>query len=394
MSKKHSILPASSCERWWNCPGSIHACKNIPNPPNFYTAEGTVAHSLAEVYLRRALDRATDPDPGDDSYLTSLEERIGTEIRQDGFSIEVTEEMVDAVIAYIDYVIDLWDKCGQPEVKLEHKIELKEINAVLFGTVDCHFVVPFDVVHVFDFKYGAGKRVSAYENKQLMEYALGIMLKEDCSRFVIHVCQPRVEDGFTSYEGDSDVMHRFHKEFEQRVVKALDPKAPLVPGDWCKGTFCPNRVQCSALSGLTHKLVVKDFGEPVMPDAMTHEQIAKVLQYEEVVKDWMAKVREHAKELMIQGEEIPGFKLVESQGHAKWIDEAVVIAEFEDEVGEKLYEKQLVSPAKLEKILGKKKLGPDFRDNYTQRPMIGYKIVETSEKGEPIKTIKAQEDFQ
>ena len=377
--RKHSILPASSCERWWNCPGSVAACKDIPNPPNKYTAEGTVAHAVAESALRNPEQR--------------LDDLIGTTRMQDGFEIEITEEMIDAVDEFAEYVLKFWAASGMPELLLETKIELKEVNAVLFGTADVIMVVPFETVHVFDFKYGQGKRVSAWKNKQLMEYVLGVMLKEDCCKFVIHICQPRVEDGFSSYEGTSDEILQFHKEMGQRAAAALASKAPLVPGDWCKQTFCPARVTCPALHKLAGELVRQDFRAVAVVDTLHIDHIIKVLKYEDTIKDWMARVRDHAKELMLQGQEIPGYKVVQSFGHAKWIDEEVVVAEFEDEFGDKLWEKKLISPSRLEKLAGKKKLGKDFRDEYTTRPEAGYKIVETDEKGEPVKTIKAQEDF-
>jgi hypothetical protein len=377
--RKHSILPASSCERWWNCPGSVHACKDIPNPPNKYTAEGTVAHAVAELSLREP--------------TKNLDDLIGEVRIQDGFEIEITEEMINAVLEYKSYVLGIWNELRRPPILLETKIELKEVNAVLFGSPDCILVKPYDVVHVFDFKYGAGKRVSAWKNKQLLEYVLGVMLQEDCSNFVIHICQPRVDDGFTSYAGTSDEIFQFQKELAQHATDALDPKAQLIPGDWCKESFCPYRMSCPALHDLAKELVAKDFSAPAVVDTLSMDHIIKILKYEDTVKDWMARVRDHAKELMIQGQNIPGYKIVQSLGHAKWIDPDVVIAEFEGDYGEKIYDKKLLSPAQLEKVIGKKVLGKDFRENYTIREEIGYKIVEENEKGEPIKTIKAQEDF-
>lgn len=377
--KKHSILSASSCERWWNCPGSVAACKDIPNPANKYTAEGTVAHAIAEESLR---------DP-----YKSLEEYIGTTRIQDGFEIEITEEMIDAVIEYKSYVLRIWNDAGRPPMVFEGKIELTEVNAVLWGSADCYFAVPYGIVHVFDFKYGEGKRVSAWENKQLLYYALGVMLKEDCGMATIHICQPRVEDGFSSYDQTNEQMQQFHKDLAVHAQQALDPKAPLCPGDWCKATFCPKRPTCPALHKLSHEIAVSDFNTLPITDVLTIEQIVKVLKYEDTIKDWMAKVRDHAKELMLQGQDIPGYKIVQSFGHAKWLDDNLVLAEFGDEFGDKLFEKKLISPAKFEKLAGKKRLGDNFRDEYTVRPESGYKIVEEGEKGEPVKTIKPQEDF-
>lgn len=376
---KHSILSASSCERWWNCPGSVRMCKDIPNPPNKYTAEGTVAHSLAELSLEH-------PN-------MSLEPHIGKMKIQDGFEIEITEQMVDAVYEYRNYVLGVQKEEGGWPLRLETRIELKEVNAVLFGTVDCVMVVPFKTVHVFDLKFGQGKRVSAWQNKQLMEYALGVGLQEDCDEYVLHICQPRVEDGFTSFRVSAEDMDQFQADLEKRSEEALNPKAKMVPGDWCKGSFCPARFKCPALNGLAQDLVAKDFAAPAVVDKLTMEHIVKVLKYEDTIKDWMARVRDHAKELMLQGEDVPGYKVVQSLGNAKWVDESVIKAEFEDEFGDKMYSKKLLSPAQFEKVAGKKRLGPSFRADYTIRMETGFKIVGNDKKGEPVKLAKPEEDF-
>lgn len=378
---EHSKLSASSCERWWNCPGSVNACADIPNPTNKYMAEGTVAHRIGEFGIK--------------TPTANLDVYIGKVMEQEGFDIEVTEEMVDAAIEYATYVLDVQSKEeGFPQLQVEVRVELTEVNKVLFGTADAILVVPFKRIHVFDLKYGEGKRVSAWKNKQLMEYALGVMLKEDVSECVLHVCQPRVEDGFTSYTCSKEEMQEFLEEITVRSTVALQSDAPRIPGDWCKGSFCPARQTCPALQGLARELVGKDFAAPAVVDTLTMDHIIKVLKYEDTIKDWMAKVRDHAKELMIKGEDVPGYKVVQSLGHAKWVDEDVIKAEFEDEFGDKIFtERKLLSPAKFEKLAGKKRLGKDFRDDYTVRPEAGYKIVETEENGEPIKLTKAQDDF-
>ncbi len=59
------------------------------------------------------------------------------------------------------------------------------------------------------------------------------------------------------------------------------------------------------------------------------------------------------------GTKIPGFKLVPKRSHRKWGDKEKVIERFIESFGAKIYETdQLLSPAKLEKIVGKKKIEP------------------------------------
>lgn len=342
-------------------------------------------HSLAE-HVLRAVQKHWPTD-----FTRCLEDFIGTTQMEQGFEIEITEDKVDAVYTYTDYVLEVWGQTNYSPMILETKVEIPEIN---FGSPDCVMVVPFDTVHVFDAKFGQGKRVSAWENKQLLTYALAYMLKEDCTKFVLHICQPRVEDGFTTFSGTLEDITAFHVELKEKAAAAIAPNAPLIPGDWCKSTFCPNRVSCKALNKLAHDVIVSDFSDPMPVDQLSLQQILNVLKYEDTIKDWMSKVGEVAKEMMLRGEEVPGYKVVQSLGHAKWIDEDVIKAEFEDEYGDKIYKpKELVSPTQLEKVIGKKNLGATFREDYTYRPMSGYRIVPEDAKGDRVTLNAPQNDF-
>lgn len=381
-TRKHSKLSASSCERWWNCPGSVNACENLPNPPSEYSAEGTVAHRWAELILTKKRTPVFE---------------VGQIVEQDGFEIELTEEMFDHVTAYVEYVQAVIKEAGPSAiVRYEVKVELEEVGSGMFGTADVAIEVPYVIIHAIDFKYGAGKRVKAWKNKQGMYYVLGVAMKADCPKFKVHIFQPRVEEGVTTYEGDATELKEFENELRERAALALSKDAPLIPGDHCKGSFCPNRVNCRALAELSHDVVAKDFDELPQVQTLTTEQIIKVLKYEDTIKDWMSKVKDFAKDIMIKGIEIPGYKVVKSLGHAKWIDPEAVIAEYSDEFGDAIFkpvEKELLSPAQFEKLVGKKRLGKEFRDDNTVRPDAGEKIVEADEKGESLRHTNAQEDF-
>ena len=54
--RAHSELGASSCERWWNCPGSVAASRGMPNRSSPAAELGTAAHEVAELCLRNGQD--------------------------------------------------------------------------------------------------------------------------------------------------------------------------------------------------------------------------------------------------------------------------------------------------------------------------------------------------
>src|SRR5690242_1931335 len=85
----HSSIGASSMYRWSVCPGSVNLSQGIHAPSSRYAAEGTCAHSLADVCLSTTMDA--------DVYL-------GAKRTADGHDFVVDDEMVDGVQLYLDTV--------------------------------------------------------------------------------------------------------------------------------------------------------------------------------------------------------------------------------------------------------------------------------------------------
>lgn len=374
----HSRLPASSAERWFNCPGSIAMTAHFPTEPNRYMAEGTVAHGLAADALMNRWD------------IEKLESFIGTHRVQDGFEIEITEEMTDAVWVYVDAVRECADRPGAIVI-IEERIELGHINSILFGTCDACVIWPYDALHVFDFKYGSGMPVSPWKNKQLLEYAVGFFFREDVERITLNIVQPRSKAGedVGTYELCAAELLEFERDLAKAVKAALAPDAPLVAGDWCRKTFCPAFAQCPAAGARARDLVVSDFEDkPPALEALEITKIKAILDRADFIVGWVEKVKEHAKERALRGEHIPGYKLVTSYGHRKWSDETAVVEAFETSYGERIYDQKLKSPAQLEKIVGKKEV-----EGLTFRPENGYRLVTENAKGEPVKLTKIEDDF-
>ncbi|MDU2112484.1 MAG: DUF2800 domain-containing protein, partial [Clostridiales bacterium] len=50
---KHALLSASSASRWINCPPSARLTENIKEETSVYAEEGSLAHELAELKVRK-----------------------------------------------------------------------------------------------------------------------------------------------------------------------------------------------------------------------------------------------------------------------------------------------------------------------------------------------------
>ena len=56
MPEEHAFLSASGAHRWINCTPSAALEKQFPDTAGSYAAEGTLAHSLAELKLRKQFE--------------------------------------------------------------------------------------------------------------------------------------------------------------------------------------------------------------------------------------------------------------------------------------------------------------------------------------------------
>jgi hypothetical protein len=348
--------------------------EQFPAEPNIYMAEGTAAHGLVYDILKNNRQKKSFAYPN--------------EREVDGFTVKVMPEMIDAVWQFVEYVRSKTEHGAI--IKLEEKIRLPQVHEALFATPDVRVLIPFKKLYVFDFKYGSGKKVSAFDNKQLRYYALYDAMNEDVDEIELTIVQPRYQGGWIDVETLTyKHLMAFKEELKVRAANALRQEAPLVAGPWCHSTFCPAAAQCPSVAAKAKELIARDFSEAPSPRSLTLKQIKNVLDHADFLTNWIAKVKDHAKEIALQGEKIPGYKLVQSYGHRAWRSEEAVHADLGTRYGDDIFEPpKLKSPAKLEKIVGK-----DIVERYAFKPENGYKLVTEDEKGEEVKTITAQEDF-
>ncbi|MBW1812638.1 MAG: DUF2800 domain-containing protein [Deltaproteobacteria bacterium] len=363
----HSILGASSSVRWMNCPGSVEAVKNYKNEESVYAAEGTVAHGIIA-------DALLSKNPL--TYRKTLDKKIGDTVMQGEFEIEVTEQMIDAVDEFLELVAQETESgCI---IKVEERVNLQKFNTHLFGTADVVIIKPFLWIKVLDFKYGAGIKVNAYENTQGMCYLTYAWEGEDVEYGEVIICQPRKEDGTSRYQVSYKQYQEFKKDLLFKAKAALTKGAKLNAGPWCKKSFCPHFAVCTATHDLAHSIVARDFSDPIAPETLPMNKIVSVLDKSDFIVAWMNAVKTRARELMLAGERVPGYK---------WQSEASVEEDFSD-LGDKIYAKpKLKSPAQLEKIVGKDKVA-----DYAFKPKGDVKLVPESAKGDPLQ-INVRADF-
>lgn len=211
--KDHSELGASSCERWFNCTGSVIASRGIHREASVASIEGTVAHAVCEVALRRG---------------ESCDSMVGSTVA----NIAIDSVMVAHCNNYTRRFDDI-----KGTLSVETYLDYGEYIPNGFGTLDA-LVLSLDGKHadVIDFKYGTVK-VSVDHNKQLMLYALGVsLLHPRVEAFTLRICQPR-KGGWSSWRISKEDLLAFAEQAKSKALEALKPDAPRNAGNkqclWC-----------------------------------------------------------------------------------------------------------------------------------------------------------------
>lgn len=392
---KHSNLGPSAAERWWNCPGSVALLAKLPRGvSSIHAAEGTVAHGLVEKFVTKQIN------------LKALMALIGTTIEEQGYKIEVTDEMIDAVIEFNDLIVA--DKAAleaeRPDLMTEGRAEVrvyaKSVSPDLYGTADYILWQKGHKLKVYDFKYGKGVVVDPEENKQMAIYALAAMetlAGEDFNEVELVIVQPRAGgDSVRRWLVPQGWSQSFYEGLVAAVKRVDDDNAPVAAGKWCK--WCAVKPSCPAAFQSVQEQAMVDFAEPVpapgpsaLPDItkIPLERQLQALEWQEHVEGMFSAIRANIKGMLEAGLPVPGYKLVEGKSNRKFVEESKVIEAFEPLLGaEALFEpRKLISPAKLEKIVGKAKVA-----EFTYKPEGGKSIAKDSD-ARPAAKNSAERDF-
>ena len=337
-SRAHALLSASSAHRWLKCPPSAIAATAYKDEGSEFAAEGTLAHEVAETFAR-----------GEKITLQVV-------VKEQGVAY-VTQEMVDCATEYCDYIQE-HIKSPTATVLLEQRVDFSPWVPEGFGTCDC-IILQDDTMTVIDYKYGKGVAVDAVNNPQLRLYALGALndfgIAYDVTKVETHIFQPRINN-VDSETMTADELLKWGDSIKPIAEKAAKGKGTYKAGTHCK--FCPHAGKCRALTALcTEK--VNAYGVSAKVPTLAPHEVAEVLELEPVINLWLKNVKAQAMQTLMDGGEVPGFKVVEGKlGNRKWKDEievlnALICSGYEKE---DVTETKLLSPAGMDKAIGKKKV--------------------------------------
>lgn len=363
MPSSHALLSPSSASRWLNCPPSARLEERAPDHESESARVGTIAHARAEQKLR--------------NYLEGHPRKKVKCL--DG-------EMDECTTNYRNYVVEVLNeekkKSKYAKLFIEVQLDLSNWAPGSFGTSDA-VVVGDDTVHIIDFKYGQSPKgkVEAYQNRQMMLYAIGVVDELEClydfEKVKLHIFQPRL-DHISEWELPLVQL----KEWAEAVLK---PKAQMAyegegeqkVGSWCH--FCKVKQCCKARAEKSLEIAESD--KRLDSLLMTDEQVSELLPHLDDVIAWAKDVQNFALEQALLGTKYQGYKLVEGVSRRKVVDpeglkKALREKGFKED---EFLDIKLKGLTALEKLVGKKEFSTDCGD-FVEKPPGKPTLVKESDK--------------
>lgn len=378
----HALLGASSAHRWLHCTPCVRLEETLPEVPSVYAEEGTLAHSICELKVRKAFIEPMGPR----SFASKLKKLQEHPLYKD--------EMLRHTDTYLDYisrVVHLFP--APPYIAIEKKLNYAVYAPEGFGTGDC-IILGGTTMYVIDFKYGQGVPVSAFENPQLKLYALGAYLAYSLiygiKQIILVVVQPRL-DNISTFELTVDALLAWGDSIKPTALMAWNGEGHFESGEHCK--FCRANSLCRARAEFNISL---EDTYPALPPLLTNEEVGAILLRAQNLAAWASSLESYALSECVKGGEIPGWKAVAGRGSRHYVnqDEAFKALTAGGIAEVMLYERKPLTVAAVEDVLGKLQYKTLLVDaGHISKEPGKPTLVPESDKREPIKQMTAEEAF-
>lgn len=377
-----------------------------------YADEGTIAHALAAMCLTEGADAAAyvgrlieshdyehaglSPS-GAKKWMTCpgshrLEQEAAGEFVDRSFSLEVTDDMAEAVQVYVDMVRDRVEArklagAVSVDLRVEQTLSIEHLTGEegATGTGDVVMVSVWPegdaMLDFVDLKFGMGVEVAAEGSEQLQIYTSAALQELDLLYSITRCCltihQPRINRTPQDWEIEVGVVRQFEERckaaaFHARQVAEHEDAGAVIhhlhPGDHCSTGFCKARATCPALAKFVQDSVGADF-DVIDKDtpARLHVDLEQADEAEgaevflslkmsavDLIEDWCKAVRAETERRLLAGQPVPGYKLVQGKrGSRAWSNVEEVEATFKSMrlKQEEMYDFKLISPTSAEKLL-------------------------------------------
>lgn len=351
MPDQHASISPSSFKRVRLCPASYKFAQQFQTySTNAAAEEGTALHEAVEHML--------DFDIVEPGYVTEN-------------GITLTAEHISVAEDVATWVLNQ----GFEQMWLEERMPIGKALGLnnpdlMWGTSD-QISLKEDELWIVDYKFGFID-VDPKGNDQALCYLTGALYwletvkgydLDKIKTYFNVIIQPKA-GGVKIAEVYPKDMDEIRNGIRQAVSIAMSDDAPFNPGEeQCR--FCPAAGKCEAQA---EWLLGDDFDiidEAPEIEGLPATRIAQILQKDKAIRAFLDSVKAKALMMLSSGQQIPGFKRVQGQARARYIDDDEVIEACQD-AGLDL---DVVAPRKpIAQSYMKKHLGKDVVESLIERP--------------------------
>ena len=297
----HPRYSGSNAHRFMPCAGQVRLAATLPDIETEHSIEGTFGHAVVEAAIRNGLTDAT---------IMAGVYKIG-----DRWVDQETAEAAQHVVDYVELL-----KREYPDIQIVAE-SARNVLGYPFEFAGCTSDVIWwsasaKKAGYIDYKHGAGERVDADDNKQLMfglwgEFALQIAHFD----YLGTIIQPR----HWAYQGPREQkflwadLFDFSLDLDAAIAAAEKPDAELTPGSWCKN--CKAAAVCPALE--RHAREVLLYSNVPLAE-IDYVRLAFIVEHASEARQWLKACEDFALRQALQGVHIPGMKLVPGSARRRY----------------------------------------------------------------------------
>ncbi|MBU3155154.1 DUF2800 domain-containing protein [Clostridium estertheticum] len=381
---QHAILSASGAKKWLTCPPSARLELQFENKTSEAAEEGTLAHELGELTLRKEL-----------KFISTR--KFNSEFKKIEAHELFTKDMPDYVDIYVntcmEKVSEARAKTPDAVINLEQRLDYSEWVPEGFGTGDM-VVIADGTIEIIDLKYGKGVPVSAIGNTQMRLYALGAISEfsflYDIKNVKMTIIQPRLDSISTDEISAIDLLYWASEKLAPAAALAFKGEGDFCAGEHCSSGFCRANAVCKARADKNMELAIYEFQDS---STLSIDEIADIIGKCNELAKWAKDVQEYALEQAVSGIAYPGWKLVEGRSNRRYTDVDAISDILMDEfTQDKVYKPaEILGISAMEKSIGKKRFG-ELVGDYIEKPVGKPVLVVETDKREVFN--KATADFE
>jgi hypothetical protein len=344
----------------------------LPESSSDYAAEGSLAHKIAELKLRKAF---VEP-MGSRTFNSQLKKLQEDKLYQ--------AEMLGHTDTYIEYITGIAHGYpSRPYIAAEKRLNFSEYVPDGFGTGDC-IIIGGNTMHVIDFKYGKGVPVSSENNPQMMLYALGAYIDYSflypIEDIILTIIQPRLDEDISEFKMSASDLLAWGESIKPIALAAYNGEGEYVPGEHCR--FCRAKAQCRARCEVNTALEVFKMAKPPL---ISNEEVGDILKRAQLLVKWAEDLEKYALAECLLGNDIPGWKAVEGKSNREFtnVDGAFDVLKengYDDAV---LYKRKPITLTETEKLVDKKGF-QELLEDYVIKPHGKPTLALETDKREPI----------